>query len=223
MKKVYILKHVPNEDAGTILDFLREAEIPFQSVSLFAGEALPNPGDMRAAVIMGGPMNVDEEHKHTFLKDEKVFLKEAIKKNVPCLGVCLGSQLLARALGASVYKAKEEEIGWDDVALTPEAKKDPLFSMIPGKTFRVLQWHGDTFDLPKDAVHLASSKIVPNQAFRYGDKVYGLQFHVEVNKPMLEDWFKQKKDLGAILREYDRYRPELNRITKEFYKKFFAL
>lgn len=222
MKKVFVLKHVPNEDAGTILDFLRESEISFQGVALYAGEAFPKVDEARAIVIMGGPMNVDEEHKYPFLKDEKMFLKEAIKKNVPCLGVCLGSQLLARALGSSVYKAKQEEIGWDDVALTPEAKKDLLFSNVPGKSLKVLQWHGDTFDLPKDAVHLASSKVVPNQAFRYGEKIYGLQFHVEVNKPMLEDWFKQRKDLNAILREYDRYRPELTKVTKELYKKFFA-
>jgi len=223
VKKVFILKHVPNEDAGTILDFLKEKKIPHQGVNLYDGEGLPAIEEMRAVISLGGPMNVDGEDKFPFLKQEKVFLKEAIARDLPCLGICLGSQLLARSLGAPVYKAKQEEIGWDKVTLTSEAKKDPLFSIIPETTFQVLQWHGDTFDLPRGAVHLASSDRVPNQAFRFGDKIYGLQFHVEVNKPMLEDWFKKRKNLGEILKEYDRYKPALTQITVQFYKRFFSL
>ena len=223
MKKVFILKHVPSEDAGTILDFLKGHKIPFQGVNLFDGEALPTIEEVRALVIMGGPMNVDEEDKYPFLYEEKILLKEAIAKDVPCLGVCLGSQLLARALGARVYKAKREEIGWDEVSLTAEAKKDTLFSAAVGAKLQVLQWHGDTFDLPRRAVHLAASEAVPHQAFRFGDKIYALQFHVEVNKPMLEEWFRKSKDLSDILKEYDRYEHELSKITAEFYRRFFSL
>ena len=223
MKKVFILKHVRNEDAGTILDFLKEKKIPHQGVKLYDGDELPAIEDTRAVISLGGPMNVDEEGKFPFLKQEKIFLKEAIARDLPCLGVCLGSQLLARSLGAAVYKAKQEEIGWDRVTLTSEAKKDTLFSVIPETSFQVLQWHGDTFDLPRGAVHLASSDRVPNQAFRFGDKIYGLQFHVEVNKPMLKDWFKKREDLSEILKEYDRYKPTLTQITAQFYKRFFSL
>ena len=223
MKKVFILKHVPNEDAGTILDFLKDKKIPHQGVNLYDGDAFPMIEETRAVISLGGPMNADEEDKFPFLKEEKVFLKEAIARDLPCLGVCLGSQLLARSLGASVYKARQEEIGWDKVTLSSEAKKDTLFSVIPDAKFQVLQWHGDTFDLPRGAVHLASSRPVPNQAFRFGDKIYGLQFHVEVNKPMLKDWFKKRKNLNEILKEYDRYQPALTRITAQFYQRFFSL
>lgn len=223
MKKVYILKHVVNEDAGTIRDYLKKAKIPFEAVKLYRNELLPNLREVRALVIMGGPMNVDEDDKHAFLTKEKIFLQKAIQENIPCLGVCLGSQLLTRALDARVYKAPQEEVGWDYVKLTPEAAKDPLLSAFETRKLKVLQWHGDTFDLPKGSVHLAKSAVVPNQAYRYGDKIYAFQFHVEVNKPMLRNWFKKHESLKLILKEFDAYKPELQRTTAEFYKRFFAL
>jgi GMP synthase-like glutamine amidotransferase len=220
----YILKHVPNEDAGTIRDYLDQKKIPYESVDLYKGAELPeNLGLVRSAVIMGGPMNVYEEEKYPFLKDEDIFIRRLLEKNIPVLGVCLGSQLIAKASGARVMKAPVEEIGWDNIHLTPEALRDPLFSCAGGDRLRVLQWHGDTFDLPKGAVHLAASRAVKNQAFRLKSNVYGLQFHVEVTRAMVEDWFKDRADLEAILEEYDAYRPQLSRITEEFYEKFFSL
>jgi GMP synthase (glutamine-hydrolysing) len=223
-RETLVLQHVPNEHGGTILDFMKREGIAFRTIRLDLGEATPSGLDRaRAVVIMGGPMNVDEDAKFPFLAKEKEFLKKAIDRRVPCLGVCLGAQLLACALGAPVYKAKEPEVGWGKVELTPACVKDGLFSAVEAQELQVLQWHEDTFDLPKGAERLASSAAVPNQAFRHGDRVYGLQFHLEVNEPMLKDWFARSKDLGAILGEYARYRPELQRITGALYRGFFSL
>ncbi len=221
--KVFILKHVANEDAGTILDFLKKEKIPYAGVSLYAGEALPALEQTRALVIMGGPMNVYEEEKYPFLKEETALLKKAIDANVPCLGICLGSQLIAKALGKRVYKASQPEIGWSEVSLTRDAQKDKIFSSLGRERLKVLQWHEDTFDLPDGAVHLASSTIVKNQAFRFGNRIYGLQFHVEVNKAMLEDWFKKSPELPKILVEYEDYRQKLDALTEAFYEKFFGI
>lgn len=233
LKKVYILEHVPSEKAGTILDFLKKKRIPYQEVQLFRGHVpkgtcprtfkFPDIEKARALIVMGGPMNVYEEAKYPFLKAENKYIQEAILRGIPYLGICLGSQLLAKALGAKVYKAKKEEIGWDAVDLTSRVKDDPFFKGYSGKKLKVLQWHGDTFDLPHGAVRLATNPVVPNQAYCVAGLFYGLQFHVEVNRPMLETWFKKHLDLKQILSEYDRYKPKLKTITERLYRNFFSL
>lgn len=210
---IYILKHISNENAGMIAEVLQKSGAPFREIALYAGEALPSPETVTAAIIMGGPMNVYEEEKHPFLRAEDTFIKALLSRETPCLGICLGAQLIAKALGAKVYKAARPEVGWDDVQLSGEAQKDVLFSQINGKSLRVLQWHEDTFDLPKGAVLLASSAVVPNQAYRYKDNIYGFQFHIEVNKTMLADWFAQSSQKDMILKEYEIQKTELGRLT----------
>lgn len=223
-RKVFILKHVPNEDAGTILPFLKKKKIPFKTISLYKEKAPEiSPQEVRAAVIMGGPMNVYEEAKYPFLKWENAFLKKMFQNKIPCLGICLGAQLLAKALGAKVVKAKAPEVGWDRVVLSREAKSDLLFSEVPGRDLQVLQWHEDTFGIPKGAVRLAESRGVPNQAFRYKEFIYGLQFHIEVDRAMLKDWFKKRGDLPQILSTYDCYKKRLSAISAAIYQKFFSL
>ena len=209
---------------GTILDHLKKNNIPFRAINLYEkGHIFPPLDSVRTLIVMGGPMNVYEEDKFPFLIEENHYIQEAVKKNIPYLGVCLGSQLLAKALGAKVYKAKEEEVGWQTVDLLAEVVKDGVFSCLTSTKLKVLQWHGDTFDLPKDAVHLASSLMVPNQAYAVDGRFYGLQFHVEVDRPMLEVWFKDREDLKEILSEYERYKAELFQITDQLYERFFSL
>ena len=162
-KEVLILQHVANEGAGTIHDYLNTQKIPFYFIRLYENEALPKALDqVRSVIVMGGPMNVYEEDKFPFLKEENIFIQRLIQENIPMLGVCLGSQLLAKALGAKVMKAGAPEIGWGDVEISSNGDKDPLFGELKSKKLRVLQWHEDTFELPKGAVRLASSQIVPN-------------------------------------------------------------
>ena len=223
-QQVLILQHVASEGAGTIRDYMEAEKIPFRPVHLYANEPLPKTLDeVRSVVMMGGPMNFYEEEKFQFLKEEDLFIKKLIKENIPMLGVCLGSQLLAKALGAKVMKAGAPEIGWGDVEISEGGAKDPLFNELKSKKLRVLQWHEDTFELPKGAVHLAKSDIVQNQAFRYKDRFYGFQFHVEVDRPMLEDWFKNSNIQATVLKEYDEYRPKLLGITEKIYRNFFNL
>ncbi len=223
-KKVVILEHVPSEKAGTILDYLKEEKIPHQEVQLFAEKfKLPDLSRVRALVVMGGPMNVYEEEKHPFLIKENIYIQNAVEKGIPFLGVCLGSQLLAKALGSRVYKAQKPEVGWGDIQLSPAANEDRVLGAPGLKKMRVLQWHEDTFDLPPGAVHLASSQLVHNQAYVCEERFYGFQFHVEVNRAMLKDWFGKHADKEKILSEYDSYERDLHRITQAIYSGFFAL
>jgi len=127
--------------------------------------------------------------KYPFLKDEDEFLKKALKEEIPILGICLGAQLLAKACGAKIKKAKQKEIGWSKVNLTDKGKQDPLFRSLPLQ-LNVFEWHQDSFEIPKGALHLAESQDCPNQAFRFGKNAYGLQFHIEVTPQMIESWIQ---------------------------------
>jgi GMP synthase (glutamine-hydrolysing) len=223
-KEVWILKHVANEGAGTIHDYLNGQKIPVRFIELYRGETIPaDLSNVRAVCVMGGPMNVDDESKHPFLSAEKKFIRTLVEKNIPVLGVCLGSQLIAAALGKKVYKASAPEIGWCDVTLTPEAATDPVLSALPQRPISVLQWHEDTFDLPDGAVLLARGSEVPHQAFRVGRSVYGFQFHVEVTGSMLMDWFEKRAESAAIMNRYRAYQAELGVLTRRVYERFFSL
>lgn len=223
-KEVWILKHVANEGAGTIHDFLNERKIPVRFIELYRGE--PIPADLthvRAVCVMGGPMNVDEEAKHPFLAEEKKLIRRLIADGIPVLGVCLGSQLIASALGKKVYKAPVPEIGWSRVELTPAAAEDPVFAPLPQRPIEVLQWHEDTFDLPDGAVLLARGSEVAHQAFRVGRNAYGFQFHVEVTGSMVMDWFEKRPDFTPIMARYRAYQAELQVLTRRIYSAFFGL
>lgn len=223
-REVLVLQHVESEHAGTLRDHMKARNIRFRPVRLFAGETPPDDiAKVRAALIMGGPMNVDEEAEYPWLGPELVFLKKLIAGDVPCLGICLGAQLLAKALGARVMKAPAAEIGWGDVRLTEEGKRDALLKTAGAPSLRVLQWHEDTFEIPRHGVHLATSALVPNQAFRFGNRTYGFQFHIEVDETMLKDWFGKKKELPDILKEHDSYREKLSKTIEPIYKAFFSL
>ncbi|MFQ5964168.1 MAG: type 1 glutamine amidotransferase [Candidatus Scalinduaceae bacterium] len=192
--KVIIIKHIDIEGPGTIAEFLDDNNIPYSVIDIFNGEGLPDSlSDTSAIITLGGPMNVYEEDKYPFLKQEDEFLKEAIEKDIPTLGFCLGSQLIAKAGGAEVKKAPEKEIGWFQISLSSDCTNDSLFRDFP-KEIVVFQWHGDTFEIPDGALRLAKSAICPNQAFRIGNNVYGLQFHVEVTEEMIKQWIDSYKD-----------------------------
>ena len=145
---------------------------------LFSGEQLPSIDDFDWLVIMGGPMGVYDEGQYTWLVDEKKFIEKAIIAEKKVLGICLGAQLIAAVSGAKVYKNEYKEIGWFDVCKTPEADKSRVLAKLP-ESFRPLHWHGDTFDLPTGARKLAQSSACSNQAFELGERVIGLQFHLE--------------------------------------------
>jgi len=186
--RILIVKHVDSEGPGLIELWLRHHQIPYRIVDLWA-MPLPPIDPLTHIILLGGPMNVYEEERYPFLRDEGLFIDEAIRREKRILGICLGAQLMAKSLGARVSKASEKEIGWHDVSLTRLGIRDPLFSGYP-RTFPVFQWHEDTFDIPAGADLIVTSNLVPNQAFRLRESVYGLQFHLEVTADMVREWTK---------------------------------
>jgi len=184
-----IVKHIDIEGPGLIEYCLGQEKIPYQILNLEMGAQLRRVNDLSHLVILGGPMNVYEEERYPFLRDEDLFIKEAIQRGKAILGICLGAQLIAKALGAKVFKAPVKEIGWYDVSLTKTGSQDPLFSGLP-RTFPVFQWHEDTFEIPNRGKLIATSSPISHQAFRYGERVYGLQFHVEVTQEMIHEWME---------------------------------
>jgi GMP synthase-like glutamine amidotransferase len=185
-----ILQHIACEPPGEFEDLLRARGAELHRVELDEGEPLPPSGRVFDLVIaMGGPMSVNDEREHPWLREEKRLIVDVVRAGIPFWGACLGVQLLAASLGASVYAGASPEVGILPVTLTDAARSDPVFAGLPSELL-ALQWHGDTFDLPEGAVLLAGSSTYPNQAFRWGEKAYGVQYHMEVSQAMAEEWSK---------------------------------
>lgn len=175
---ICIFQHVPFEGAGTILPYFEERGHQVEMVHLYTDHQLPDVSAIDLLIVIGGPMSVHDIDEHPFLIEEKRFIREAVEQGKWLLGVCLGSQLIAEALGSKVRKNKETEIGWFPVSQTQNASQSWLADLLPCE-FTCLHWHGDTFDLPERAVHVARSPACENQAFVWNDRVIGLQFHLE--------------------------------------------
>jgi len=185
--KIYALQHVATEPMGGIAEALSERGIDAQYIRSFAGEMVPkNMSDAAALVVMGGPMGVNEQAEYPFLSDEIRLIESALEHEKPVLGVCLGSQLLASALGATIRQGKQKEIGWRAVTLTDAATRDELWQAV-ASPFTAYHWHGDVFDLPHGAESLAASAQTACQAYRYGRNVYGFLFHMEATPQIVTD------------------------------------
>jgi GMP synthase-like glutamine amidotransferase len=181
-----VLQHEPCETPGVIEDVLVERCARITRVEVEAGEQLPDWRDFDLVVAMGGPMGAYEDHLYPWLAPERALLAGAAGSGIACLGVCLGSQLLAAAIGGRAYQGPSPELGVLDVTLTAAGRADPVLSGL-AERFPVLQWHGDTFDIPADAAVLASSPAYPHQAFRWRN-AFGVQFHAEVTPAMADEW-----------------------------------
>jgi GMP synthase-like glutamine amidotransferase len=168
-----------------------------ETVRLYEGDRAPeNLSPFAGLLVMGGPMSVNDEADYPWLRSEDRLLKEALALDVPTLGICLGSQLIAKAAGGTVRQGPRKEIGWYPVQRTMAARHDRLFGGFP-ESVEVFEWHGEYFDTPPGAVNLASSALYECQAFSIGRNVYGLLFHLEVTAPMVADWvrtFRQELD-----------------------------
>lgn len=190
MSKVLVCQHVPHEILGTLNPLFKKNRFRIQYVNFGRFPHLqPSLEGYEGLVILGGPMHVSETAQHPHLLHEMKLIEEAMKKDLPVLGICLGAQLIAKTLGAKVLNNREREIGWHSLEMKEEAGRDPVLKHFQKKE-KTFQWHRDTFDIPKDAIHLASSSLCENQAFRYGKKVYAFQFHLEVDEHMIERWLK---------------------------------
>ena len=176
---IHCLLHAAGEGIGQIGGWIRERGHTLTQTHLYRGDALPQIEAVDWLVIMGGGMNVYQYREHPWLRDEKRFIQQCVKQTKRVLGICLGAQLIADVLGANVHQNAEIEIGWLPVRFNDAAARHPLLEKFP-RELTPLHWHGDTFDLPRDAVLLAESDACVNQAFAVGDRIVGLQFHLEV-------------------------------------------
>ena len=227
---VLILKNVPAEGPGTIEDYLRERGIGFRVIDL-QSESSPTMQNEDTLVIMGGPMSVNDADVYPFISKEVALAADFMRKGKKVFGVCLGAQIMAKALGANVYPGPEKEIGWYDIELLEEGIRDPVMSKLAvhpragdfWKKFRVFHWHGETFDLPKGAVWLAKSALYPHQAFRYGNNSYAFQFHIEVRKETVYEWLKDEPvDMGKIAKETEAFYDDYHGRAVNFYRAFFG-
>lgn len=187
-KKARIITHVAFEDLGSFEQTLNEADFEIEYLCA-ASDDLDRikPESDELLIVLGGPISVNDVRAYPFLNTELDILKQRLEADKPTLGICLGAQLIAKALGAEIYPGEQKEIGWSPIRLTDAGSRSALRHLV-GDGVSVLHWHGETFDLPENAGLLASSELYPNQAFEYG-KALALQFHPEVTPRGLEQWY----------------------------------
>ncbi len=230
--EVLVVQHAQSEGLGLLAQAIAGHRLSARVVRTFCGEPVPRrAAEARAIVILGGPMGVYESDRFPHLADEIALAADALARDVPILGVCLGSQILAAAAGGRVYRGPEREIGWFPVTLSPEGRIDPVVGALPAETV-VFHWHGDTFDLPKGGVLLASSRLYAHQAFRLGRCAYGVQFHPEITPEMVDLWVSLAGEGSAAIgglegalrmrSEARRYAPPLEERVAAMARAFFG-
>lgn len=217
---VLVIQNDPRVPAGLLADALNARGV---SHRILPGEAVPAgpPPGCRGVVVLGGYMGVHDAQRHPFLLRLMDLMRECHGRDVPLLGICLGGQLLAAALGGSVRKDSRGEKGVREVALTAAGRRDPLFAGLP-EVFPAFQWHNDSFDLPPGALHLAASPVCPGQAFRCR-RAYALQFHPEVDEAIVAAWVRHAGADPAHLRAFAAAREELGRCASTLFGNFLDL
>jgi GMP synthase-like glutamine amidotransferase len=213
----HFFQHVPFEGLGNIETWLMQRGYSIGCTRMFANETLPAPEDVNVLIIMGGPMSVNDEGSYPWLEEEKRFTRNFIATGKPVLGICLGAQMIASCLGARVYGNREKEIGWFDIERTGSAS-----CFVFPEPLTVFQWHGETFDLPPGAVHLARSRICENQAFQIGNNVIGLQFHLETTRESAAALVDHCGD-ELIEGPYIQHSEDILAATDEHYKRINAV
>ncbi len=194
---LHIIQNDPEVPPGNLLDYL---SIPHAVHHPYRGESLPEVGDIAALIVMGGVMGANDDARYPFLTDLKSLIRSIVAARIPYLGICLGGQLLAAALGAEVVSHRWEELGTMNVSLTAEGKADHLFEGVD-EVFSTFQWHHDSFDIPDDGVLLATSAACRHQAFRAGDSAWGVQFHPEVTETIIREWCAWDRSTSAQAEE----------------------
>lgn len=235
MRKVIVFKHVSQENLGALKPVLSEEAFRIRYVN-FSREpdAKPTMEKYQGLIVLGGWMGVYEADQYPHLKLECQLIEEALKKEIPVLGICLGAQILAHTLGARVRKHTQVEAGWREVRLTKAGKDDAILGHFR-ESERIFQMHGDTFDIPAGAEHLAYSDVCEGQAFRYGEKAYGLQFHLESDQEMIRRFLKVPENraevesfagssaVADIETDTDKYLPRSLDLSQETFRRFLKL
>ena len=188
MSRILVFQHVAAEPLGTLDPLIRQRGHRIRFVNFERDpDAQPQVDRYKGLVVLGGPMNVEDQAERPHLRTELAAIERMLELGRPVLGICLGAQLLAHALGAPVQRHDTKEIGWYPLQTTDAGRDDAVLAPL-GSESPVFQWHGCRFDIPSDAVHLARSETCEQQAFRYGDSAYGFQFHLEMDEPLIERW-----------------------------------
>jgi GMP synthase-like glutamine amidotransferase len=224
--KIHLFQHVPFEGLGKIADWIRERGHELSETHFYRGDQPPAAETYDWLIVMGGPMNIYEHRNHPWLPLEKRAIGEAIAAGKRVLGICLGAQLIADALGAKIYQNPEIEVGWVPVEFVGAASGSKLFAHFP-KVLTPLHWHGDTFDLPPGATLLASSEGCKNQVYQVGDRIAALQFHLEVTSEDVEAWMHDApREPGRFIQTPDEIRagmPHINQTHPALYSLLDAM
>ena len=230
-KTIYAIQHLAFEDLGSLEDIFYQLGFRIRYFEAGVDDLTPALNYEGLTVILGGPIGVYEEQDYPFLTDEIRLLKQRLADKKPTIGICLGAQLIAHALGAKVYAGHQKEIGWSELEILPI--QDNILSPLDGVA--VLHWHGDTFDLPEHATLLASSTVYPHQAFSIEQHVLALQFHIEVAQDMFERWLightcelhQAKLSIVQLREENAQYAQQLEQaayyVIKQFLKQIKLL
>lgn len=190
MSRLMVFQHVAAEPLGTLHARIRSRghRIRFHNFQRHP-DAQPSVDRYQGLIVLGGPMNVEDQHRYPHLKTELLAIEAALRQGKPVLGICLGAQLLAHVLGAPVRRHSQLEIGWYELKITAAGRTDPVLGHL-GECAAVFQWHGCTYDLPTGALQLARTDTCEQQAFRFGPSAYGFQFHLEADEAMIERWLR---------------------------------
>lgn len=199
--RILVFRHDPLEDLGTLRSALQSRGFEVECVEVYEAEArVPAIVGAAGLVFMGGPMCANDDLP--FLRRELELIRESVQLGFPALGICLGAQLIAKALGGRVYKSAVPEIGWSEIHFTTAGLSDPVFAQMKSP-LPVFQWHADTFELPAGAELLATAPACRSQAFRQGRNIYGFQFHPEMTPQMIEDWQRHAAVCGEAVEAID--------------------
>lgn len=220
MPRLLVFQHVAVEPLGTLDALIRARghRIRFHNFERDP-DARPNVDRYRGLIVLGGPMNVEDQRRRPHLKTELEAIERALEQGKPVLGICLGAQLLAHVLGAPVRRHEQPEIGWYDIEMSAAGRGDAVLSAA-GARLPVFQWHSYTYDLPAGAAHLASSATCEQQAFRFGDTAYGFQFHLEADTPVIERWlglpaFREELEVAGLRTEPEAIRAATVRLAAQ--------
>lgn len=220
-----VVQHVAHEGPALVATTFRAAGYEVEVVRLDLDDVLPERGSFDGLVVLGGPMSVHDTGEFAWLDPERQLLAESVADGVPVLGICLGAQQLAVALGAEVTAGRVQEVGSGRVELTVDGRRDPVlgpeYGGLASTSIPCVHWHRDTFSLPDGAVHLAATRTFPHQAFRYGEVAYGLQFHVEVDEALAAAWEPLLPEGTPRLDE--RFLSEVDAVGRRVLARFAAL
>lgn len=230
--KIWFIKNMTHEGAGLFSSFAERRKIPFSIVDLHEGENFPKLNGRDAVVILGGPNSAND--RDSKILNEIDSIAQLLKEGIPCLGICLGLQLLVKAAGGSVYRNSVKEIGfrdpageWFEVEKTDAGKKDPLLSGIADE-FKVFQLHGETVELAPSMICLARGKYCANQIVKIQSKAYGVQGHVELNRGMFKDWLTKDEDMKKmdsvkLRNDFTLIQQELERSSEVMFENFLKI